>query len=320
MQKSLLLFLVTIMLFPFLSSAEIVEKIVATVNSEVVLLSDFSILQTKIKKRALLDENLIPEPPSDFFKGDRTSLLNYLINERLLDSEVKRLNLSVTDAKVDQEIKDIAKRNRITADDVLQAVKSEGVTVDEYKSSLKTRLERQSLIESEVISKLRISDEDALSEYMRKNPHQKLSINEFSLAHIFFNPRKDGAQAAIKRAELVLSKLRSGENFEVLADQHSEDPNYSKGGFLGSFKSGEFLPEVEDVVSLLSPGQTSEIVKSKMGFHIVKLISKNLSTDPKFEREKEKIKSQIFEETFRRQLRLWLQMKRDDAFLKINEK
>ncbi len=309
----------TFLLVSISASAEIVERIVAIVNSEAILDSDLKKMPAKLKKRDLIYDYLIPGNEALFYKGDHKSLLEYLINEKIMDSEVKRLNLTVTSDKVDQEIKDIAKRNNISSQEVLTAVSSEGLTVAEYKESLKSRLERQSLIESEIISKLRISDEDAYSEYLRKTPSARSTVNEYSVAHIFFSPKKGGGAGALKRAEDVYEKLRGGENFEVLAQQFSEDTNFSNGGFLGNFKTGEFLKELEDSVVSLSPGQYSPIVKSRMGFHIVKLLSKKGSTDPRFEKDKEKIKAQIFDATFRRQLKLWLQTKRDESFLRINE-
>lgn len=311
--------LLSICLLSLSVSAEVVERIVAIVNSEIILESDLKKMPAKLKKRDLIYDYLIPGTEDVFYKGERKSLLDYLINEKIMDSEVKRLNLIVTSEKVDQEIREIAKRNNISSQEVLNAVSSEGLSVPEYKESLKSRLERQSLIEAEIISKLRISDEDAYSEYLRKTPSARSTVNEYSVAHIFFSPKKGGGEAALKRAEAVYEKLRQGENFETLAQQFSEDTNFSNGGFLGNFKTGEFLKELEDSVTNLSPGQYSPVVRSKMGFHIVKLLSKKGSTDPRFEKDKEKIKSQIFDATFRRQLKLWLQTKKDESFLRINE-
>lgn len=311
--------LLSICLLSLSVSAEVVERIVAIVNSEIILESDLKKMPAKLKKRDLIYDYLIPGTEDVFYKGERKSLLDYLINEKIMDSEIKRLNLIVTSEKVDQEIREIAKRNNISSQEVLNAVSAEGLSVSEYKESLKSRLERQSLIEAEIISKLRISDEDAYSEYLRKTPSARSTVNEYSIAHIFFSPKKGGGEAALKRAEAVYEKLRQGENFETQAQQFSEDTNFSNGGFLGNFKTGEFLKELEDSVTNISPGQYSPVVRSKMGFHIVKLLSKKGSTDPRFEKDKEKIKSQIFDATFRRQLKLWLQTKKDESFLRINE-
>lgn len=307
-------------LLPLVSRAEVVERIVAIVNNEIILESDFKALQHKLKTPALIDESLMDGKSLEDLKKDRKVQLEYLINEKIMASEIKRLNHSVTMERVDQEIRDMAKKNNVTVNDILAAFKAQGISTSEYQAFLKDKIEKQSLIESEIISKLRISDDDALAEYLKKNPENKSAVNEFTVAHIFFNPKKGGADAAYKRAEAVLTKLRSGENFETLAEQNSEDPNFTSGGLLGTFKSGEFLKEVEDSIQGLNAGQTTGIVKSRMGYHIVKLLDKKLTTDPKFEREKERIKSSLFEQNFKRQMKNWLLSKREESFIRINEK
>ncbi|WP_413289499.1 peptidylprolyl isomerase [Bdellovibrio sp. HCB337] len=307
-------------LLPLVSRAEVVERIVAVVNNEIILESDFKELQKKLKTPALIDEAMLSGKSVEDLKKDRKVQLDYLINEKIMSSEIKRLNHSVTMERVDQEIRDMAKKNNVTVNDVLAAFKAQGISTSEYQAFLKEKIEKQSLIEAEIISKLRISDDDALAEYLKKNPQNKSSVNEFTVAHIFFNPKKGGSEAAYKRAEAVLTKLRSGENFETLAEQNSEDPNFTSGGLLGTFKSGEFLKEVEDSIQGLNAGQTTGIVKSRMGYHIVKLLDKKLTTDPRFEREKEQIKASLFEQNFKRQMKNWLLSKREEAFVRINEK
>ncbi|UOF00384.1 peptidylprolyl isomerase [Bdellovibrio reynosensis] len=299
--------------------AELVEKTVAIVGSEVVLESDFKDLEKKLGKQGLVDESLLFGKPIESLKGNRKAQLDYLINESLLQSEIKRLNLSVTADRVDSEIKDMAKRNNVNESELFNIIKGQGISATEYKNFLKQSIEKRSLMDAEIISKLRISDEDALNEYLKKNPNAGPSIDEFSVAHIFFSPKKGGGEAALKRAETVLIKLRNGDNFDTLAQQHSEDPNFSAGGSLGTFKSGEFLPEIEQAISTLKVNETSGIVKSRMGFHIVKLTGKKLTTDPKFEAAKERIKAFLLEESFKRQLKTWLANKREESFVRINE-
>jgi peptidyl-prolyl cis-trans isomerase SurA len=320
MKKFLFLLFTLVILTPFSSRAEVVERIVAVVNNEIVLLSDFKVLQNKLKTPALIDEALLGDKTMEALAKDRKVQLDYLINEKIMESEIKRLNHTVTMERVDQEIRDMAKKNNVTVNDILAAFKAQGISPAEYQAFLKEKIEKQALIEAEVISKLRISDDDALSEYLKKNPANKSTVNEFTIAHIFFNPKKGGSEAAYKRAEGVLQKLRSGENFETLAEQNSEDPNFTAGGLLGTFKSGEFLSEIEESIQNMTAGQTSGIVKSRLGFHIVKLLGKKLTADPKFEREKEKIKSGLFEQNFKRQMKNWLSSKREEAFIRINEK
>lgn len=299
--------------------AEVVEKTVAIVNSELVLASDFKDLEKKIGKPGLIDESILFDKPASSLKNNHKAQLEYLINERLLESEIKRLNLTVTSDRVESELKEMAKRNGVSEPELLNIIKGQGIAPEEYKAFLKSSIEKRSLMDSEIVSKLRISDDDALNEYLKTNPQSRPSIDEFSVSHIFFSPKKGGGEAALKRADVVLQKLRGGESFESLAQQFSEDPNFSSGGNLGTFKSGEFLPEIEGAIAGLKVGETTPVVKSRMGFHVVKLNGKKLTTDPKFERAKERIKAQLLEASFKRQLKSWLQSKRDESFVRVNE-
>lgn len=299
--------------------AQILDRIVAIVNTEIILLSDFTLLQKTLKTPDFVDEALLGKNSLDELSQSRQLQLDYLISERIMSSEIKRLNLSVTAEKVDQEVAQLAQRNGIKTEDVYKAVNERGLATADYRDFLKNKLERQSLIESEIISRLRISDDDALSEYLKTNPNSKTSIEEFSLAHILFSPRKGGALGAQERARKALQRLRSGENFEQVAEQSSEDTQFATGGYLGTFKSGEFVKEIEDAISSLQPGDISNVVQTRQGFHIVKLINKKSAADPRFEKAKERIKAELMDKALFRQLTIWLQNKRDEAYVKIND-
>jgi peptidyl-prolyl cis-trans isomerase SurA len=300
--------------------SETVERVSAIVNNEVVTESELKAFSKRIEKtQFFIDEILLLGKSSADLIKNKEDQLNYVINEKLMDSEVKRLNLSVTSERVEQEIRELAKRNGVTRNDLIGAIKQQGISVSEYQGFIKSKIERQSLIEAEITSKIRVNDEDVLAAYSQNNPNSTSGIYEYSISHIYFNPKKGGFEEAHSRAELVVRKLKAGETFEVLAEQHSEDTNFTNGGFLGSFKAGEFAKEMEVAVSQISPGQTTGVVKSKSGLHVLKLLSKKIVADPKFEGEKEKIRSFLFDRAFQKHFKNWLQSKRDEAFIKINK-
>lgn len=319
MTRFLLLFLTA--LLTSTAHAQVVDRIVAVVNNEPILESDVTLLRDRAKRPFLLFELLLENDPQNLTKGDRKNLLDYLVGEKVLQSEIKRLGLDVSLDKVEQEIRDIARRNNVSVNEIYSSFKQEGLSVSEYQELMRSKMERDALLGQEVISKIRISDDDALAEYMRRHPDARLAVNEFTVAHIFFDPKKaGGAEAAYNRAQDALSKLRDGENFETLAEKVSEDSNFSPGGVLGTFKAGEFLKEIEDRVSSLSAGEVSTVVvQSRIGFHIVKVISKKLAPDPRFAREKENIRRQLENQAIRRQFRVWLQAKKDDSFIRMND-
>lgn len=312
------LFVISIFLFCGLSSfaaKELVNKVLVVVNSETVLLSDLKKLQTRIQKPGAIDDTLLLGEKVESLKNNRKAQIDFLIREKLVESEIKRQNFSVTDDRVENEMSTLAKRANLARPEFNKFIARQGFTVEEYKEILKARLERQSFFESEIVSKLRITDEDAYGEFQSKNPNYRPNVNEFKIAQIFFSPKKGGPQGALDRASAVASRIQAGESFETLANQLNETPGANRDGLLGTFRSGEFMAEIERAVGGLAANEVSGVIKSPAGFHIVKVLSKKTTLDPNFLKVKEMIKASLVEKNFQRQLKNWFEVKKQDAYI-----
>lgn len=300
-------------------AAELIDKTIAIVNNEVIVESDLKGFSNKIGQNGMVDEMLLFGVSLENLKKNRDSQLQYLINEKVLESEIKRLNLNVTIERVEQEIREVAKRNNVGRNELVTALKAQGVELSDYQDFIKKRIERQSLIEQEISSRIRISDDDVLALYVKQRPSGQTQTFEFSISHIFFNPQKGGLDAANDRALGVLKKLNSKQSFENLAEQYSEDKNFNSGGLLGVFKTGELSEEFLNALQNIEINQHTDVVKSKSGLHILKLNTKKAISDPQFEKEKEKLRAQIFEVAFQKNFKNWLESKKEDSFVKINK-
>jgi peptidyl-prolyl cis-trans isomerase SurA len=297
---------------------EVLEKTIAIVNNEPILLSDLKSLDHRLSKAAMIDDLLLFDSSPDSIKKDPKGQLQFLINERIIDSEVKRHNLAVTMERVDQEIRDIAKRNNMSKEDLIKTIQSQGINISEYQDFMKLRIERQSVVEQEVTSKIRLSDEDVLAFYTNSSGKTFVKVNEYTLSHIFFLPEKSGAKEAEQRAQKVLDLINGGASFDSLLSKHTEEENPSNNGFLGTFKTGEFSAEMERAVRDLDIGNTSNVVKSRSGYHIIKLVAKKTIPDPEFEKQRDKYRSLLFERVFKRQFKAWIDLKREEAAIKLN--
>jgi peptidyl-prolyl cis-trans isomerase SurA len=303
---------------PLFALARPVDKIVAIVNSQIISMSDVEKFRKKLNAGGLVDDALMRLNDSSSLLKDRNALLNHLVDEKLIDSEVKRRGMEVTIERVEQEIRNIAKGNNISRSQLQDALKAKGVSISQYQDFIKTSLERQGLIEKEVTSKIRISDEDISTYYLAKKGTGGAQIFEYTLAHIVFSPKTGGDDGALKRAQAVEEKLKAGQSFDKLAEQFSEDPNFTKGGLLGTFKAGEMLKEFEVAVKKMSPGEVSPVLKTSNGFHLIKIVKRTLISDPKLDEQREDIRRQLYGDAFKRQFRLWLTQRRDESFIKIN--
>lgn len=305
-------------LISFNSSAKVVDKIVAVVNDQIVTSSDAEAFKKSLTGGGMQDDALIQMVDPKKLLTDRDALLNYLIDEKVLDSEVKKKNLEVTVERVEQEIRDIMKKRNVTRDQLKQVLQERGVTLSQYQDYIKTSLERHALIEKEVSSKIRITDEDVASYFSAKKSASKNQIYEYTIAQILVVPKKGNEEGARKKANAAFDKLKAGQAFETIAEQYSEDPNFSKGGLLGTFTTGEMKPDIENAVKRLQTNEFSPVVHSKTGYTIFKVVKRTLIADPKMEAEKENIRNTLFGDAFKKQFRAWLTERREDAFVKIN--
>ena len=193
--------------------ADLVDKIIATVGSEAVLQSDLNEIPARLKKDGSIDETMLLDDKIEDLKSNRSVQLQYLIREKLVESEIKRQNLGFTEERVNEEMSDLAKKNGMNKSELEAYIKKQGFSVADYKKTLKARMERKNFFETEIVSKLRITDDDAYNEYKTRNPKYKPNVNEFKVGMIFFNPRKGTPEDAYKRAESVYKKLQAGESF-----------------------------------------------------------------------------------------------------------
>lgn len=302
-------------------AADLVDKIVVIVNEEIITLSDVADFENRLKTGGLVDDQLVPDDTiRQALLKDRDLLIKKLIDARLIDAEVKKQNLTVPIERVEQEVRSIAKRNNMQRDDLKNALLEKGISFAVYQDFIKTGLERQSLVEKSVTSKIKISEDDVLAALIAEGRASDTQAFEYSIAHIYFlSSKSGGVEGAKARASQALDKLKSGAPFDRVAADFSEDPNFDVGGVLGTFKSGDLSAELEKAITKLSPGEWTQPLPTTGGVHIVRMIKRRLIPDPRIEKEKDAARARLGEKAFRRQYDIWLELLRSEASIRINK-
>ncbi|MEZ4871006.1 MAG: peptidylprolyl isomerase [Bdellovibrionales bacterium] len=313
--KTLSLLLIFIPLFV---QAKTVEKIVAIVNSEIITLSEINEYQKKLKGDALVDQAVLQFKNTDKLVSDRDYLINHLIDEKLIDSEIKKKKLSITFEKVDQEIRRIAAEQGVSRDQLKSALAERGIRFSDYQDFIKTSIERRALIEREVQSKIAITEDDITSYYISKFGTSDNDAFEYRLAHILLLKSNGGEEKALERAEKALASLNSGSAFDAVAEQFSEDPNFTSGGIMGTFKSGEMRPEIEKSVKKLNVGEVSKIISAPFGYQIVKVLKKTLTTNPEIQEKANSIRQVLMMEAVKQDSKIGWPSKRKEL-IRINQ-
>jgi peptidyl-prolyl cis-trans isomerase SurA len=133
--------------------------------------------------------------------------------------------------------------------------------------------------------------------------------------HILIKQSEVLAEAEAKhRMNDIKERLDNGGNFAELARQYSEDGTASKGGDLGWINPGDTVPEFEKVMNELKPGQVSEPLKSRFGWHIIQVLERreqDMSREAARFKARQEIKARKAEESFQD----WIRELRDRAYV-----
>jgi peptidyl-prolyl cis-trans isomerase C len=171
---------------------------------------------------------------------------------------------------------------------ILQAASKDGIentpAVKDKLEELKKRLVVEAYLKKKVEEQAKVSDED-LKKFYDENKDKFKTGDQVRASHILVKSEKE--------AKDVLAQLKAGGNFEELAKKLSTDGAASKGGDLGWFSKGSMIPEFEKVAFTMKEGQISDIVKTKFGYHIIKLTGKRAAGERSFDDVKEQIKASM---------------------------
>jgi len=292
----------------------IIDRIVAIVNDEVITLSE-------------LQEAILPfiKSSTDFvLSSDREKLqkqlLNKMIEKKLELQEARKFHITATNEEVEKTIKNIMEENGILSiEDLERDLELQGMSLDTFKKRLKEEIIIMKLVNRQVKSKIQITESEIKSYY--KNHLEEFGVKEkIHIAHIFFSTvglDKKEIENKRKTAEEVLKKLKKGEKFEDLVKKYSEDPfTKESSGDLGWFERNQLLPEIEKAVLSLDPGEISGIIKTKIGFHIVKVLEKTGEIHPDSPEWKE-VKKILFKKKFEEKYAKWINELKNKAAIKI---
>lgn len=155
-------------------------------------------------------------------------------------------------------------------------------------------------VRREIISKIEVSEDDKKL-YYKTYRESFMTPEMVKAAHILIrlgkNASEDEKKRAREKAEDILERLKKGEDFADLAAEFSEDAaSRDRGGDLGLFPRGTMAPDFEEVVFSLKPGETSGIVETHLGFHIIKLEERKAPALRSYKEVEEKIESEIFKQ------------------------
>ena len=247
---------------------QIVDRIVAVVNKEVITLSELNAAMASAERQ--LRRKGTSAPPRAVFERQ---ILERLVLDKAQLQKARDTGIRVDDLQLDRAVQRIADNNKMTLADFRSTLERDNVPFDAWRQDLRDQILVTRLREREVEDKIQVNDTeiDLFLEELKANPER----SEYNVSHILVRVPEGSSPERIEearaRAQKALADAREGADFARVAATYSDAPDALEGGNLG-WRAHERLPELfSSVLAKMKPGEVSEPLRSPAGFHIVKL-------------------------------------------------
>jgi len=212
--------------------------------------------------------------PADQRDNVVRGLLDDLVGRELLLQATKKNGIEVPEAELDARVEQL--RGRAGGPAQFDSfLKAQNMTVEKVREQMRRGLAVSKLVTTKIAPDVDISPEE-VSSYYAANPDEFTQPESIRASHILIMvPETAGADAktaARDRAAALRAEALGGADFAALALENSDDKGSgAKGGDLGFFPRGSMVPPFEAAAFALEPGQISEVVESRFGYHVIRM-------------------------------------------------
>lgn len=254
------------------ASAEAIDRIVAKVGSDIILMSDLENQINQMRSTGVREELLVPR-----------EVLNNMVDHRVMIQKARELKITVDETAIRNyadrymgQIKaqypndaafqaDLRKMNTTERD--LRAYFIEQIT----DSALS-----EQLVEKHISAKVRVDEAEIRAFYEASKDSMAVKPVSWDLRMILreIGPSEESEAAILSEIQSLQSRASRGEDFATLATEFSDCPSSQQGGDLGFFKRGMMVKPFEDAAFELGIGEVSKVVQTQFGYHIIKVTDK----------------------------------------------
>jgi peptidyl-prolyl cis-trans isomerase SurA len=246
---------------------EVVDRIVAVVNSDIITLYDlnraFRPYEANIK--AL---QYPPDKERQTLFQVRSDILNQLIDSELADQQVKRDQITVSEQEINTTIERMKESRSFTDEQLREGLAAQGITMEEYRKEIESQILRTKLVNRKIKSKIVITQND-IKAYYDSHLEKYAGDQKYYLWNIFIKASEADKPEALRAMKGIEKRLQQGSSFEALVKESNDSPSFVKGTDLGLYRRDELSEELRAVVGKLKAGEFSEILDTNFGYQII---------------------------------------------------
>jgi peptidyl-prolyl cis-trans isomerase SurA len=275
-------FFVLSLVMPALCAGEVMDRIIAIVNDDIITLKEAE-KHVRVEKEGRFVS--INEYLTNLRLQEK---IDVLIDDVLIRQQAKKFKIDVSDKEVEGIIDNIKKQYLIDDTELKAKLKEDNVSYDDFIAGIRSNVVKGRLLARVISPEVNVTEKD-LRQYYDKHKDEFVD-EEYRLQQIFVSGQRDGQ----KRVTEAYNLLQEGKSFESVAKDYSDDTkSASAGGDIGYVKKVDLIPQLRAAVVFLTPGVYSSIITTPYGFHILKLVEKKKGETLTFEMARDSIHEKI---------------------------
>lgn len=250
------------------TAAELLDTILVEINNQIITESELQKRITDLRKRAIASRGNAPSR-----EQFRPKVLERMILERLQIERASQYGIRLNQAALNKRVEDIANQNKISVAQLRRELLKEGVDFADFREDIKRNAIITSARKRLVFEKIKVSDSE-IKQFLINQERTGDKDTRYHLSHILIGVPEDAnsnaLQQAREKANKALQRLQSGEAFGKVAIELSNGHKALEGGDLGWRPASELPALFVSSIAKLSAGDTSELIQSPSGFHILR--------------------------------------------------
>jgi peptidyl-prolyl cis-trans isomerase SurA len=292
--------------------AEIVDRVAAVVDEQVVTLSEVYQLG-----RAFIDERTraVDAGPTER-RAAELEVLDSIIRRRLVSQYLEELQMDVTDDDIERAIDEVSRRHGVERDALRAEVERSGVTWGAYRDEIREALRDQAF--GQMIRGRVVENEDQIRDaYRRMQDGAELpmvvDLGAIFLPHAAFESRA----ASLAQATAIRARFVAGEPFAALSAEFDQGPYGANGGAMGTYRDGELVGELNGPAFSVAVGTVSDPLTTDQGVFLLEIRKRDKEPLRPYEEVRDEIAARIYQGQIDREKDAWYQQQRRKAAVEV---
>lgn len=299
--------------------AEVVDRIVAIVNDDIVSLSEMNQIMVPYVAQAR-SMGYSEDREREVLHTLREEVINQLIDQKLANQEIKKSNISVDEKEIDAFVERLKASNQMTDEHLRAALASQGMTFEDYREKTKEQILRTKLINRKIKSRI-IVTQDEINAYFEAHPEGFRGSTKLRISYILVKPpmfADDSIKSAIlEKLSLIRTDLQNGQPYQTVVDRYQQGIFDMEAEELGVFSKEELSTEVVQMMEGLPEGSCTDVLETERGYQILYL-NEIIAVPPKtLEQATPEIQEKLYKEALDKRFGAWIAELRKRSYIKI---